>query len=476
MRSVLQQDSFTFTRNKGFPAVLFASSSFVRKLSEVSVPFTMASPPANSPEWWTSGRTGTLSPWSQALVYAFIKVGEIKELKIKDVEIAEHIYKVGGSRPSHPSANSIRVLREKIQSDPHWHPGKQSEDAGEPGRPKTITKQQQNALAKAAMSIKEKGQEPTVAAVIAQCPVASLNKETGQTFTDKVILEVFRTRCYDSSPDSPWNHVHAKQKTALTPELMELRCTWGNAQLAQRHHCGWYFRHCMWMDPCSTIIPGRAKTQHDQQFANFGKGKRWISEDSKDISRNLRASPYGGKQKQWGDERVWWFVLLVHGRVHVEVMPEDWVQNGQGQATMVNRLPSILGRLLRGTGGSPTVVCTDRGPGFYHPRTGDICREYAEALAANGYTAWAGESASHQPADIPDVLLHETAVAWIRSYLKHNPIKIGPNMAASRDALEAALKDAAAFCNDWYEVKELCHDFPKRLKELIAGEGERLRH
>ena len=103
----------------------------------------------------------------------------------------------------------------------------------------------------------------------------------------------------------------------------------------------------------------------------------------------------------------------MHGKVHVEVMPKDWVQNGQGQAIMVNRLPSILGRLLRATGGSPTMLCSDRGPGFYHPRTSEICREYAEALAANGYTAWAGESASHQLADIPDVLLRETATAWV---------------------------------------------------------------
>lgn len=239
----------------------------------------MAKPPPGAPEWWISGRKGTLSPWSSALVYAFLKVAEIKDLNIKDTDIAGHVLKVGGGNPNN---NAIRILREKISSDPEWYPGKQAEDAGTPGRPKTVTKAQQTALAKAAMALKSKGSEPTVAAVRAQCPVASTNKDTGEPFTDKVILDVFRTRCYDSSPDCPWEHVHAKQKTALTEALQELRAKWGQAELDKRHRADWYFRHCIWFDPCSSILPGRAKTQHDQVLAGYGKSERWISPDSRE--------------------------------------------------------------------------------------------------------------------------------------------------------------------------------------------------
>lgn len=196
----------------------------------------------------------------------------------------------------------------------------------------------------------------------------------------------------------------------------------------------------------------------------------------KDDSRNLRGSPYAGKQCQWGDERVWWFVVLAHGKVAVQVMPRGWVQNGAGQAEMVKSLPGIVAKMCKNTGVKPTIACTDRGPGFFHARTGDICPEYAAALEQHGLKPWAGENALHQPADIPDVLLHETAVAWIRSYLRHHPVRIGANMDTNRANLVEALKSAAQYCNDWYDVEGLCHAFPKRMKQLVEREGGRLSH
>ena len=52
-------------------------------------------------------------------------------------------------------------------------------------------------------------------------------------------------------------------------------------------------------------------------------------------SENLVATPYAAKQKQWTDERVWWYVVLARGKVVLHVMPMDYVQNGHGHADFV---------------------------------------------------------------------------------------------------------------------------------------------
>ena len=73
----------------------------------------------------------------------------------------------------------------------------------------------------------------------------------------------------------------------------------------------------------------------------------------------MRGSRYAGKQCQWGDERVWGFVVLVHGKVAVQVMPRSWVQNGAGQAEMVKSLPRIVAKMCKNIGVKPTLACTD---------------------------------------------------------------------------------------------------------------------
>ena len=40
----------------------------------------------------------------------------------------------------------------------------------------------------------------------------------------------------------------------------------------------------------------------------------------------------------------------------------------------------------------------------------------------------------------------------------------------------ATLSGIAQYINAWYNVEGLCNDLPKRLRELAAAEGDRLRH
>ena len=144
---------------------------------------------------------------------------------------------------------------------------------------------------------------------------------------------------------------------------------------------------------------------------------------------------------------------------------------------MVSRLPHILAALLGDTVVKPDVVFTDRGPGFYHPSTGNICPEYLSALKAYGFTPWAGDQASWQPPDIPDVLLHETVVAWIRKYLNQHPLKLAHDKELNKQRLASLLSDAATHINNWYEVGNLSMSLPKRLWELVhVTQGDRLKY
>ena len=52
----------------------------------------------------------------------------------------------------------------------------------------------------------------------------------------------------------------------------------------------------------------------------------------------------------------------------------------------------------------------------------------------------------------------------------------GSDLLKNLRSTEAKLRDATEYINQWYEVESLCHDVPKRLKELDASEGGRLRH
>jgi len=89
-----------------------------------SVSLTM--PPPELPDWWMKGRTDTLSPWSQAQVWASVKVSAKRRLNLSDQPIADEVQTFSGGGPA---SNTIRICREKFEADPHWYPGKQTGDA-----------------------------------------------------------------------------------------------------------------------------------------------------------------------------------------------------------------------------------------------------------------------------------------------------------------------------------------------------------
>ena len=104
-------------------------------------------------------------------------------------------------------------------------------------------------------------------------------------------------------------------------------------------------------------------------------------------------------------------------------MPDEFNQTGEGMAIMVGKVTEILKSMLSNDAALPRIVFTDRGPGFYQGSTGHIVKTYEAALKQHGFRIFEGPDASAQPADIPDCLPHETAVAWARSFMKKRPLK-----------------------------------------------------
>ena len=89
---------------------------------------------------------------------------------------------------------------------------------------------------------------------------------------------------------------------------------------------------------------------------------------------------------------------------------------------------------------------------------------------------FAGDTAADQPPDCPDVLLHETAVGWIRKYFKKHPITRAGDLNQDVERTKMLMAQCLQHINASYEVGNLCASWPKRLQDLVDKEGERLKH
>ena len=137
-------------------------------------------------------------------------------------------------------------------------------------------------------------------------------------------------------------------------------------------------------------------------------------------------------------------------------MDDDWRQSGAGIAEMVKRLPRIPSNRFKDDDMEPHVIFTNRSPGFYHSFTGSITPECSAASEEYGFTTWAGDRAKWQSADIPDILLHETAVGWVRKYLRYNPVNFTNDKVVNRERVAEALKNAERHINAHHEVGDSC--------------------
>ena len=85
-----------------------------------------------------------------------------------------------------------------------------------------------------------------------------------------------------------------------------------------------------------------------------------------------------------------------------------------------------------------------------------------------------GDCARIEPVSIHDLLLHETAVSWMRFRL----VRSQPQRCweESREEYGRRLKRCCEEVNQECDVEGLCRGLPKRMKKLQEAEGDRIEH
>ena len=177
------------------------------------------------------------------------------------------------------------------------------------------------------------------------------------------------------------------------------------------------------------------------------------------------------KQKAFGTIRVWWAPILTRGKLHIEILGKDFPgEKVEGVAQFVTKVRHAVNARFPGDD-QPSILFTDRGQAFY-TLAGHITGEYQAALQEHSFKAFAGDNASTQPGKMGDVLLHETAVSWIR----YREGKTRPKEPWHESVADfgVRLKAICQDINDTLEVDDLCRAFPKRLHKLKDREGDRL--
>lgn len=324
------------------------------------------------------------------------------------------------------------------------------------------------------MAMARRGEEVTVEAVQARAQRACTNPDTGEVFDKACVLKVFRTMCHDGDPTDTWDLHVCSHKTALEPRLLPLRLAWAKRTLNWCDDKGWYYRHCVWFDPCNTIVPKGPRTAFNQRQA--GKRRKvWSSKGALTSNDKLSPSKQASKQKSSSDERVWWFVVLTRGVVRLKAMDKDWEQTGYGMARFVDGLGDVLNQMLGADAAKPRWCITDKGPGFYNSLNGEIVEAYHTSLVRNGFRPFAGVDGASQPADLADFFLHETVVAWIRKWFKKHPFKAVENVQTNYNLFLSRLQECERHINENYAVDSLCRDTVMRLEKLRDKKGARMK-
>ena len=389
--------------------------------------------------------------------------------------MADEVHVVGGG---HPTRQSVREFFARVDEDAAgWYPGRATKKTG---RPVEMTPLKRKSLASSMMAAKKRGMLPKYDTAIALCPRASFNDATQAPFSRQRINALLTSDCYDENPDRPWEFRYGAKRRALSPDDRALRADWAERLLGEGKTAAWFRDNIVWVDICSKVIPGTPSKALDQQQAAQNKKKRLMSAGSSNTSPNLGGTSTADKQCSFGDTRIYFGVALTRGMVGVVVWTEKGEFPGEkpeGASLLVERLPALLNKMLGSSARKPRTIFTDRGPGFYHRTWGTITGDYESACKEHGFKPWQGTNAKKgphaQPGDIGDVLLHETAISWMRrreeATRPTKPWEETPHDVAER------LQSAVRHVNSNFEVRALCMEFPQRLHDIVnKTAGDRL--
>ena len=93
-------------------------------------------------------------------------------------------------------------------------------------------------------------------------------------------------------------------------------------------------------------------------------------------------------------------------------------------------------------------------------------------MATNGFKAFMGDNAALQPGSLQEMMLHETAVAWIRRRQTLTTPK--SPWDESVEDFGQRMRGIVNDINENVDVAGLCQAFLKRVEELIERRGGRL--
>lgn len=136
-----------------------------------------------------------------------------------------------------------------------------------------VSPQNQAVVARSAMAMKGRGEEPTYAKMVAACPEALRNPKTREPVGKKRVYEIMKSQCYDDpeNPDDVWTHGPRNSKRALTASAMKLRYEWALAMQEERRTPAWLYENLVWTDICNTILPRTEKRQEEMTLARKAK-------------------------------------------------------------------------------------------------------------------------------------------------------------------------------------------------------------
>ena len=423
-------------------------------------------------ELWRGGRSDRLCAFELAKALALREASrEIHNGEDNLPWVAARVVKNDGT---HPAKQSLYELFRTIDSDPDWFPGKHNGEKR--GPPALFTSAKRQRCAAAMMHLKHaENEEPSLEDMKHRCPRSVTNPQTGLPFSDVVLRRVLNEDCYDVDPEHPWRFQPRLRKRFLSEEVQAERLKMSEALLGPEfEHCtpGWYHQNVVWMDPCASILPGsKAQWLKMKQVLKGPKG--YISDNAKMDSSNLSGPVTALKQKTFEGRKQNWVILLARGQVGVFVLREDWKLNGSGMAEVIDNMEGWLRQMLGDDARLPRVVFTDRGTGMFSP-CGKIVREYERALKRGGWRSFFGPDATLQAPDMGDMLLHETAVSWVRNRLRKLRSRCLPWDETSVQWANRMQK-AVDHVNETYNADKLCRSFPRRLKLCVASGGDRLK-
>ena len=371
----------------------------------------------------------------------------------------------------HPASESMKEFFTKIDEDSEWHPGKHC--GGKRGPERILKGGKKNGVIQAAKKIKRDGGEVTYPGVIARCENAAINPDTGEPVDKALVYRVLREDIADSDDsDDHWDHRPRLSRQALDPPQIEKRYAWAKwMSEVLKHTSLWYFTNLVWCDLCNSILPRTMRKEAEQALAR-NSNMFWGSKAEQKHSPNLRGSKKALKMKSSDTVRVWFVPILVRGKFHIEALPDKFPgETEDGAAIMVSKVRAALNIRFQNSI-APKVVFTDRGNGFFQSGSGKITPGYRDALRQHGLKAFMGSDASMQPGTLQELMLHETAMAWVRQRLARTLPKI-PWQETIPEYI-SRLKQVACYINDQYDVDGLNRELPMRVEKLLASDGDRI--